>query len=285
MARPLRIEYEGAVYHVTSRGNAGQEVFLGDGDRRAFLEILGEVVERYAWLCHAYCLMPNHYHLLVETLSPTLSRGMRHLNGVYTQWFNRGHGRAGHLFQGRFKAILIEKERHLLEVARYVVLNPVRAGLVRDPGEWGWSSYRATVGEGRRPGFLTVDGILGVFGDDRTRAAAAYRAFVEGGRGVNLWSRLEGGVFLGSDGFIEKLRPLLREKASVREIPRGQRSAGRPSLGGLFAGVRDKASRDERIHEAVRVHGYTLQEVADHLGLHYTTVSVIAKRVAAARRH
>lgn len=130
-----------------------------------------------------------------------------------------------------------------------------------------------------------MDGILEQFGDDRTRAAAAYRAFAEGGRGVNLWSRLEGGVFLGSEGFIEKLRPLLREKVPVREVPREQRSAGRPNLAELFTGVRDKASRDEGIHEAVRVHGYTLREVADFLGLHYTTVSVIANRVAAARRH
>lgn len=285
MARPLRVEYEGALYHITSRGNAGQDIFMGDGDRRAFLEILEEVVGRFAWHCHAYCLMPNHYHLLVETGAPTLSRGMRHLNGVYTQWFNRRHGRTGHVFQGRFKAILVEKESHLLEVARYVALNPVRAGLARDPGDWAWSSYRATAGEALRPVYLSVDWILSQFDAHPGQAAAAYRAFVERGREVDIWSDLRGGIFLGSDEFIARLRPGIVGRAGVREIPRAQRSAGRPPLTSLFAGAGDKASRDQQIHEAVRVHGYTLREVADFLGLYYTTVSVIAKRVAEARRH
>ena len=131
MARPLRLEYEGAVYHVTSRGNARDEIFLGDVDRAQFLETLGDAIRRHGWICHAYCLMTNHYHLLIETPEAGLSRGMQLLNGVYTQWFNRRHQRVGHLFQGRFKAVLVEKESHLLELARYVVLNPVRAGMVR----------------------------------------------------------------------------------------------------------------------------------------------------------
>jgi len=126
MARPLRIEYEGAVYHVTSRGNAGAEIFLEDVDRMRFLEVLASTVERFGWICHAYCLMTNHYHLLVETPEPNLSRGMQHLNGVYTQWFNRQHSRFGHLVQGRFKSIVVEKESYLLELARYIVLNPFR---------------------------------------------------------------------------------------------------------------------------------------------------------------
>lgn len=285
MARPLRIEYEGALYHVTSRGNAGQDIFLGDEDRRVFLEILGQTVERFTWHCHAYCLMPNHYHLLVETGAPTLSRGMRHLNGVYTQSSNRRHARTGHLLQGRFKAILVERETHLLEVARYVVLNPVRAGLARSPRDWAWSSYRATAGESRCPGFLTVDWILSQFDADPARAACAYRTFVEQGRGSSIWGGLRSGAFLGGDDFIEKLRPRLREVAGAREVPREQRSAGRPRLADLFSEVHDKASRDEQIHQAVRVHGYTLQEVADFLGLYYTTVSVIAKRIGETKRH
>jgi len=160
MARPLRIEFPGAVYHITSRGNALQDIYVDDADREAFLDVLTRVVERFHWLCHAYCLMGNHYHLLVETLEPTLSRGMRQLNGVYTQRFNRRHGRAGHLFGGRFKAILVEREAYLLELCRYVVLNPVRAGLVRAAKDWPWSSYRATAGLAEAPPFLTVDWIL-----------------------------------------------------------------------------------------------------------------------------
>src|SRR4030042_5793823 len=129
MARPLRIEFPGAVYHVTSRGNARQTIFIDDEDRGGFLDLLSIVVERFNWICHAYCLMGNHYHLLIETPDGNLSKGMRELNGIYTQHFNRRHGRVGHVFQGRFKAILVEKDSYLLELCRYIVLNPVRAGI------------------------------------------------------------------------------------------------------------------------------------------------------------
>jgi len=130
MARPLRIEYPGAVYHVTSRGNEKKAVFKDEQDRENFLRTLQHVNKRYNWLCHAYCLMDNHYHLLIETPDGNLALGMRQLNGVYTQLFNNRRHRTGHLFQGRYKAILIQKDTHLLEVCRYVVLNPVRARMV-----------------------------------------------------------------------------------------------------------------------------------------------------------
>jgi putative transposase len=137
MARPLRVEFPGAVYHVTSRGNARQGIFLDKDDRESFLGVLSSVATRFKWVCHAYCLMETHYHLQIETLEGNLSRGMRQLNGVYTQVFNRRHKRVGRLFQGRYKGILVEKEAHLLELCRYVVLNPVGAGLVRRPaGCW-----------------------------------------------------------------------------------------------------------------------------------------------------
>jgi len=164
MARPLRIEFPGALYHVTSRGNERAPIYFADLDRRSFLGILGDVVEQHRWMCHAYCLMPNHYHLVIQTLEPNLSRGMRQLNGVYTQRFNRRHDRVGHLFQGRFKGILVEREGHLLELVRYVVLNPVRAGMERDPEEYRWSSLRATLGLVRAPRWLTVDPLLRHFG-------------------------------------------------------------------------------------------------------------------------
>ena len=128
MSRPLRIEFAGAVYHVTSRGNGRKPIFRDDVDRRSFLEVLHKVNQRHHWICHAYCLMTNHYHLVIETPEGNLSRGMRQLNGVYTMYFNRRHRTVGHVFQGRFKAILVERESYLLEVCRYVVLNPVRAG-------------------------------------------------------------------------------------------------------------------------------------------------------------
>jgi len=175
MARPLRLEFAGALNHVTARGNERRAIFLGnaDDDRASFLAILARTCERFNWICHAYCLMTNHYHLLIETLDPNLSKGMRQLNGVYSQHINRTHGRVGHLFQGRFKGILVDKDSYLLELARYVVLNPVRAGMVRSPGEWPWSSYLATVGMEEAPPFLATDWLLRTFGDDRQQASTA----------------------------------------------------------------------------------------------------------------
>jgi putative transposase len=150
MARPLRIEFEGALYHVTSRGNDREMIFFTDTDRVAFLELLHDVVERFSWVCHAYCQMTNHYHLVVETPVANLSRGMRHINGVYTQRINKLNKRSGHVLQGRFKSVLVEKESHLLELARYVVLNPVRAKMVRSAKDWKWSSYREFRGHSTR---------------------------------------------------------------------------------------------------------------------------------------
>ena len=156
MARPLRIEYPGAVYHATSRGNEKKPIFKDDHDRESFLAILTRVNKRYHWICHAYCLMDNHYHLLLETPDGNLSLGMRQLNGVYTQAFNRRHNRAGHLLQGRYKGILVQKDSHLLEVSRYVVLNPVRARMAETADAWKWSSYRATAGGAGHPPLLTT---------------------------------------------------------------------------------------------------------------------------------
>ncbi len=284
MARPLRLEFPGAVYHVTSRGNARTTVFNDDTDRRQFLDDLADAVERQDWLCHAYCLMTDHYHLLIETPEGGLSRGMQLLNGAYTQRFNRRHGRVGHLFQGRFKGILVEKESQLLEVARYVVLNPVRAGMVRSPRDWPWSSYRATADHDGVPSFLTVDWLLSRFGAERETAVRAYRRFVQAGRGVNVWDDLQAGWLLGSDRFVDELRPLLQAKPADPEYRRRERLAARPSLAELFADVKDTETRNARIHEAVRVHRYTLKEVGEHVDLVYSTVSVIAKRVDERRR-
>jgi putative transposase len=169
MARPLRIEYSGAVYHVTSRGNARRKIYSDERDRETFLNVLGIVAKRYNWLCHAYCLMDTHYHLLVETPDANLSIGMRQLNGVNTQLYNRKHRRAGHIFQGRYKAIVVDKDHYLLELCRYVVLNPVRARLVELPQHWKWSSYAATAGLKKSQEYLPVDWTLGVFGVNRRK--------------------------------------------------------------------------------------------------------------------
>lgn len=178
MARPARIAPPGGIFHVTARGNRRQEIFFDDRDRRRFLSVLDGVVSRHAWRCHAYCLMPNHYHLMIETSVPDLSAGMHRINGAYAHWFNRKHGFDGHLFQGRFHSVLLNSTWHLLELSRYIVLNPVRADLCREPAEWRWSSYRATLALASTPAFLTVDWVLSQFGADPESARASFRGFV-----------------------------------------------------------------------------------------------------------
>ena len=280
MARPLRIEFEGAVYHVTSRGNAQQDIFLDDEDRDSFLETLARMVDRFDWNCHAYCLMNNHYHLLIETPRANLSQGMQLLNSMLSQRFNRRHGRVGHVLQGRFKAILVEKESHLLELARYIVLNPVRAETVRHPREYQWSSYRPTAGEAESLGLLTVGWILSHFDEDLVRARTAYRQFVLEGRGVPVWDGLKGGILLGTEEFVDRMGPLLREQAHNLEISRQQRYPDQPSLDKIFEGVGvDRQLRDSRIHEAVTRYGYTLTAIHRHIGLNPSTLSRIVKRI------
>jgi REP element-mobilizing transposase RayT len=178
MARRLREEVPGGIYHVTARAVHRERVFRERGDCRRFLALLEDVVGRHGWLCYAYCLMGTHYHLLVRTPAPDLAVGLHRLNGAYAQWFNRRHGRRGHLFGDRYGSTLVERERHLLEAARYVVLNPVRAGLCGSPAAWRWSSYAATAGILPEPGFLAVDALLASFGAARRSAELRYRRFV-----------------------------------------------------------------------------------------------------------
>lgn len=286
MSRPLRIEFAGANYHVTSRGNRRKSIFRGDRDRSVFLEVLEKVNQRYRWVCHAYCLMDNHYHLVVETSEGNLSRGMRQLNGVYTMSFNRLNRTVGHVFQGRYKAILVEKESYLMEVCRYVVLNPVRAGLVKNPGDWRWSSYRGTAGISKANPGLTIDGILGQMGSTGREAQRNYRRFVKDGMAQGgIWGEVKGQCILGGDQFVEGFLDHVRRYEEFREIPRGQRFLGRPSLEGLWAegGGGEGGKRNERIFAAVDRWGYSQKEVADYLGLHYSTISRVLKEETESR--
>jgi REP-associated tyrosine transposase len=278
MARPLRIEYAGAVYHITSRGNEKKPVFRNDQDRINFLNTLRHVNKRHNWICHAYCLMDNHYHLLIETPDGNLAVGMRQLNGVYTQLFNKLHGRAGHLFQGRYKAILIQKDSHLLEVCRYVVLNPVRAKMVNTPEAWKWSSYRATSGRESRHPCLATDWVLGQFSGKRAKAENEYKQFVLRGIGKKtIWTEVRGQAILGEKDFAQKMADRLRKHKDVPEIPRSQRYANRPGLGQIFSArvLDDRQKRNLKIAEAVEKHGYTQRAIAEHLDMHYSYISQI----------
>ena len=282
MSRPLRLEFPGAVWHVTCRGNERRDVFRDDGDREMFLAVLGRTVSLFRWRLHAYVLMTNHFHLLLETPEPTLSRGMRQLNGVYTQFFNQRHKRTGHLFQGRYKAILIQKDNHLLEVCRYIVLNPVRAGMVDHPKEWKWGSYHATAGIGKMPSWLTTDWVLGQFGTKRERAEKEYRQFIRWGMDTEpIWEGVKGQLILGEDEFVAGLSAYLRKHKDLPEIPKSQRHVSRPGLDKLFPEnlLRNREWRDRRIREAVEDSGYTQREVADRLGIHFSSVSRIINRL------
>jgi REP element-mobilizing transposase RayT len=235
MARQLRIAYEGAVYHVTARGNEQRPIVRDERDRGEWRRALAEMVVHYQVICHAWVLMDNHYHLVLETPTPNLSRALRHLNGVYTQRFNRRHHRVGHLFQGRFKAILIERDSYLLEVCRYVVLNPVRAGAVAHPRQWPWSSYRATAGEEPRPHWLTTEWVLAQFGPAGQAARQAYQRFV--GEGMTQssapWAHVRGQIYLGRDAFVEQASAR-RPGPDSPEIPRVQQRPPRRSLDELL---------------------------------------------------
>lgn len=287
MARPLRIEYPGAVYHVTSRGNEKKPVFKDDTDRENFLNAVQHVNKRYNWICHAYCLMTNHYHLLIETPDGNLSIGMRQLNGVYTQLFNKWHGRTGHLFQGRYKAILIQKDSHLLEVCRYVVLNPLRAKMIERPEDWKWSSYLATAGKTKAHPCLTTDWVLGQFSRKRGKAEQEYRQFVHWGIGQKtIWTEVRGQSLLGEDTFMDKLTDHLRKHKDISEIPRSQRYATRPALAVLLPdGIeRDQKKLKMRLLEAVDRYGYRQSELARHVGVHYSTISRWLRDYENARR-
>ena len=279
MARPLRIELAGGLYHVTSRGDRREVIYRDEEDQEDWLFVLGDVCNRFNWRCHAYCEMTNHYHFVVETPEGNLSKGMRQLNGVYTQHVNRRHGLVGHLFQGRFKAILVERDSYLLELSRYVVLNPVRAGMVSEASEWSWSSYRAMVGMDPTPDWLVSDWILGQFGRGRAQARAGYKAYVAAGVGeASIWSGLRYQVFLGSEGFAERHADSGRPADALREVPRAQR---RPLAKPLEWFVRRYPDRHEAMARAFAAGVYTMQEIADHFGVHYSTVSRAVRRLEA----
>lgn len=273
MSRPLRIEFAHGLYHVTSRGDGREDIFLEEGDRELFLDVLSETTDRFNWLIHAYCLMGNHYHLLVETPDGNLSKGMRQLNGVYTQRFNRKHKRVGHVFQGRYKAIIVQKDSYLLELARYIVLNPVRVQMVRSARDWPWSSYRATAEMAPGPGWLATDPILSAFGRHRAQAVEAYRAFVASGKNQpSPWGRLKNQIYLGSDVFVEKMQRRLEGGKDLSEVPAAQR---RQMPKPLEYYARKYPDRDEAIDQAYACGGYGMKEIGAHFGLHYSRVSRI----------
>ena len=276
MARPLRLEFAGAIYHVTSRGDRREAIYDDDYDRIGWIDTLAKVCDRFNWRVHAYCLMDNHYHLVVETAEANLSKGMRQLNGVYTQYYNRRHNRTGHVFQGRYKAIHVEKETYLLELARYVVLNPVRAKMVKNIPDSPWSSYAATVGRIEPPHWLETDWLLSHFSKQRKRARAKYVDFVRAGVGLpSIWVDLQKQVFLGSEAFINKHLKAVDKKDTLDDIPSLQKRAAAKSLA-YYQGKYPNSVM--AIRQAFLTGAYTMKEIGDHFGKHYSTISRIVNR-------
>ena len=274
MSRPLRLELAGGLYHVTSRGDGREDIYLSDADRQAWLEVFGQACKRFNWVCHAWCQMTNHYHILIETPEANVSQGMRQLNGVYTQRFNRAHARVGHVFQGRYKAILVERDSYLLELARYVVLNPLRARMVKRLENWPWSSYLATCGQASAPEWLQTDWILAQFGRQRASAIRQYVEFVhEGARLPSVWTQLQGQIYLGSEAFVKKMQGQIEQKPALDEIPRAQRRA----LTQALADFERHYARKEAMARAYLSGQHTMLAIAEYFGVHYSTVSRTVK--------
>lgn len=278
MSRPMRLEFPNALYHVTSRGNAQQNIYLSDADRQQFLNVLNHVCQRYNWVVHAYCLMSNHYHLLIETPDGNLSKGMRQLNGVYTQDFNRAHKRVGHVYQGRYKAILVEKQAYLLELARYIVLNPVRAEMVRCAKDWKWSSYRATALLAETPNWLATHWLLSQFAKTKKVAIRRYREFVKAGKNQpSPMAELKNQVYLGGDEFVEEMQGKLTAlqagtDVDLTEVPRVQRRLTTFTLQDI---MNKNPDRNTGILEAYQTGQFSMKEVGLQFGLHYSRVSRI----------
>ncbi len=278
MARPIRVEFKNAVYFISSKGNAGNSIADDDADRELFLETLKYVTGRYGWKCHAYCIGDTEYNLVIETPKPNLSIGMRQLNGMYTQKYNRKHGVKGHIFQGRFKAVIVEKDTYLLDICRYVVLLPTRDGITKNINNYKWSSYRATAGRSVLPEFLNIDWILSQFAKRTKNAQAKYRDFIkEGKKSESPLKKVRGQILLGSEKFIERLTPLITKGRKKEDIPKWQRNLKRPKIDEIFKDIKNKTvkQRNKKIKEAQSKHGYTLKEIGQRLGLHYTSVSRI----------
>ena len=296
MVRPLRIEYPGAVYHVTSRGDRREPIAKDDLDRSLFLEIVGQAVQRFDARVWAYCLMGNHYHLVLQTREANLSRLMRQINGVYTQSFNRRHRLSGHLFQGRFKAILVDRDSYLLEVCRYVDLNPVRARMAKRPDAYGWSSYRALAGLASVPDWLDAQPLYDQIapGKSAERAARKYVEFVAQGKDVPLWNEhLKQQIYLGDSAFIVRMQKLASlDRANPAAIKHSRKIRGsaspNPSISKThtsapvhesdlkrYAAMKttSKEQRNQNIADAFYQGGHSQTAIALAFGISSSTVS------------
>ena len=290
MARPLRIEYPGAFYHVTSRGNERKEIFKSQRDREKFLSYLESSTQRYDALIHVFCLMENHYHLFLETPSGNLSQIMRHINGAYTTYFNVKRQRSGHLFQGRYKAILVDVDEYAKELSRYIHLNPLRAGIVEKLEEYPWSSYPYYIGLEKAPAWLARNSILSYFADNVSDAQAGYSEFVEAMIGREYKSPLKETAFstiLGSTDFIKVIKEkYIKNKEIDPNIPALKVLSGKPSIEeienevGTIFGADEPMCRKVNLYFCHRYSGKKLKEIGKHFGIGASGVAQASRRIA-----
>ncbi|KAA0893453.1 REP-associated tyrosine transposase [Oryzomonas rubra] len=283
MARSLRIEYPGAFYHVTSRGNERKDIFKSQKDREKFLDYLESSAERYGAIIHTYCLMSNHYHLLLETPAGNLSQIMHHINGAYTTYFNTKRKRAGHLFQGRYKALLVEFDEYAQELSRYIHLNPVRVGMVARPEEYRWSSYQYYTGQASAPAWLQTKVILEYFGKREAEAKKKYRGFVESLLGKeydNPARSVSGTTVLGTPGFLEKITAAhLAGKDVDRSVPEIRRLKASPEpaeiieAAAAIIGDNTKLARQVGMYLCHKYSGKKLRKIGEQFGVGETAIS------------
>jgi len=276
MGRPLRIEYPGALYHVTSRGNEKRDIFLEDSDRKRFLGLLEDYHDRFEVIVHCFVLMSNHYHLTFETPQGNLLKVMHGINSSYTGYFNRKYGRVGHLFQGRYRGVLVDKDSYLLELTRYVHLNPVRAKVVERPEEYAWSSYGGYIWKRKRMGWMEYGWILSQFGTDETAAAKMYRKFVESGMEKPEDSPLAdvvGQVVLGGEEILGKVKRLLRGKEIGQEVVERRRFRDAPRAEEIISLVATVLGMDKAMITGRGRRGNQGRELALYLVKRYSGLS------------
>lgn len=304
MARPLRIEYEGAFYHITARGNEKRTIFRSEQDLTRFLSLLQRVHERYGILVHAYVLMTNHYHLILETPKANLISTLHDLNTAYTNYFNRRYNRTGHLFQGRYRSLLVEKDTYLLELSRYIHLNPLRAGVVKRPEDYQWSSYPTYLSTRPQAEWLCTSEILGQLSRQKEKARHRYRQFVEEGLKTDVPNPLKGaiaGIAVGGSTFWESLKERFRGVEKDREIPSLRQTRRRTDIETIARKVAEYYGVPTELiyhkkrpsHSASQVALYLARKMTD-LGLseigavfggrHYTAVSIAYRRVEQRRQ-
>ncbi len=275
MSRPIRIEYPGAVYEIRVRGNAGNAIFKQDDDRLLFLQNFGKVCDRFNWSCHAYCLLDSEYQLLIETHDPNLSRGMREVNGVFTQAINRKYQQRGHIFDGRFQAIVIEKEAYLAEIHRKLALLPVQHGLVKEPIDWIWSHYRGVMGKAWTANWLSWKPFLANYSSNTGEARRQYADFVADDGYQQRQFKVKAQIVLGSDDFLEEIQKRVPKQILSSQFLKQQNLSKSLTEYQLLY-----KTRDEAIREAYRSGEFTLNQIGGHFKLHYSTVSRIARNQA-----